>query len=110
MIDSQAMTVDLLPHKREQVVAELDRWLRMWSFTLCEAAVLVGMLEHISRYNLWGRAWFFALQNAIWTMTEHCRKQAVAIFSHSGKADYYHRALPLHLQHRLHGLCDKKLA
>jgi hypothetical protein len=110
LINSRTMTVDILPNKREQIVAELARWMTMKSFTLREAAVLVGSLEHISRYNLWGRVWFFALRNAIRHMTEQCRRKAVAIFSRSGKLAYYQRALPSHLQHRVRGLCEKELA
>lgn len=43
----------------------LVEWDSKRSFTLQEAAELCGVLESISRYNRWGRAWFFASQNAV---------------------------------------------
>jgi hypothetical protein len=64
-VDARRMVVGILPYKREQILDTLTCWKTKTEFTLKEVSSLHGTLESLSRYNRWGRAWFFALQNAI---------------------------------------------
>jgi len=64
-IETRRMVVALLVPKRQQIVALLKEWTIQPTFDLREASSLHGILESISRYSLWGRTWFFALQNCI---------------------------------------------
>lgn len=67
LVDSRAMTVGLLPTKREEAVRQLSNWLQKTEYTLREAATLNGMIESMARYNRWGRTYLTALQHEIRT-------------------------------------------
>jgi aminopeptidase C len=61
-INTRCLVVGILPQTRTN--ASHNHLLECY-FTLKEVSSLHGTLESLSRNNRWGRAWFFALQNAI---------------------------------------------
>lgn len=63
--DTRELSVGLSEDKRTRMVSDLADWFPLTKYTLIQASQLHGSLESISRYNQWGRAWFFALQNAL---------------------------------------------
>jgi hypothetical protein len=58
-INTRHLVVDILPHKREQMLDTLTGWKAKADFTLKEVSSLHGTLESLSQYNRWGRACFF---------------------------------------------------
>ena len=109
-IDTRALSVDLLEYKREQIVALLLKWLRYATFTLKEASQLHGLLESITRYNKWGRAWFFGLQNAIRHELRKRYHQLLRWYGRSGRAQRIRQDLPAALLERLSQLIAKDMA
>ena len=65
LFDSRTLTVGMLPHKREHLLALLVEWASRTKFTLLDIAALLGTLESHTRYARWARCWYFALQNAV---------------------------------------------
>jgi len=110
LINSRTMTVDILPYKRKIVVDLLESWLTLRTYSLREAAELIGMLESLSRYNVRGRTWFFALQNEMRDCIKARYHIAKRIFSRSDKPRKLWRDLPLPLRHRYINLCAKEEA
>ena len=110
LINSRTMSVDILPYKRDIVVALLAHWLTIRHYSLREAAELLGLLESLSRYNMWGRTWYFCLQNE---MREAIKKRyyvAKRVFDRSGKPRRFRAELPPGLQNRYIHLCSKEMA
>ena len=63
--NSRILTVGLLPYKREQLATLLVTWSAMVSFDLLELSILLGTIENHTKYALWARCWYFALQNSM---------------------------------------------
>jgi len=110
LINSRTMTVDILPYKRTIVVALLASWLTLKTYSLREAAELIGMLESLSRYNMWGRTWFFALQNEMRDCIVARYHIAKRMFRNSDKPRRLWRDLPATLRDRYVNLCSKEEA
>lgn len=110
LINSRSMDVDVLPHKREQAISDIELWLVMANFTLTDAAKLVGTIESFSRFSKWGRAWFYALQNAIRTVIKLRYNVASRMMRRSGKRQRYADALPSELRSRVDHLVGRDIA
>ena len=57
------MEVTIPDYKRDQVVELLATWTVRDSYTILEAAELLGQLNHLSEICRWARSRYFALQN-----------------------------------------------
>ena len=110
MLDTRALTVDILDYKRDQVIEQLVRWTMMVHFTLREAAQIVGMLESLSRYTRWGRAWFFAFQNLMRDIITDRYYVARRIVERSGKRRKYEAMLTGTMRRRVDNLLQKEIA
>ena len=108
--DSRTLDVDVLLYKRDQVIQELQLWLLKMSFTLRDAAQLAGLLESLSRYNKWLRAWFFALQNIIRTIIRQRYHIAKRVVERSGKRQKYEAMLSGTMRRRVEGLVARDIA
>ena len=63
-INSRTLQVSLPDYKREHLQALLDKWLQRKTYTLLDAAELLGLLNNLSSICRWMRPRYFALQNA----------------------------------------------
>jgi hypothetical protein len=88
----------------------LTGWKTKIEFTLKEVSSLHGTLESLSRYNRWGRAWFFALQNAIRSEVIKSYHVLKRWYDSSGRPARLRNALPPSLSDRLSSLVAKDKA
>ena len=65
IVDSRSMTVTLPDYKFDRTVALIDEWRHRGTFTILDAAILVGQLIHATECCRWGRPLFFNLQNTL---------------------------------------------
>jgi hypothetical protein len=109
-INSRALTVGLLDYKREQAQCLLTEWLDKSSCTLLEASQLQGILESLTRFTIWARPWFFALQNAI--RVELVKRYHIIARSYvrMGRAAKIAQVLPANLQHPFDNLVSRDKA
>ena len=110
IVETRAMVVDLPAYKREQAVTELTLFLAQGSFTLMDASVLCGLLESISKYNRWGRVWFFALQNEFRRILKAAYYIALRIWKRKGMDTQLAKKLPAYLFNRFKSLLDREFA
>jgi hypothetical protein len=110
-VNSRALTVGILFYKREQTVVILGSWLVRRSFTIRDAAELVGSLESISGYHRWGRTCFFTLQNILRSALRIRYHQTKGYYDrHPELATRIRKQLPASLLYRLAFLVDKSMA
>ena len=104
LFDSRALTVGMLPYKRDQLRDLLTSWVSRTSYELLDIASLLGILENHTRYARWARCWYFSLQNAARRALFQRHKIISRIYARSGKEEGFLRSLPKGLHHRLHNL------
>jgi hypothetical protein len=110
-VDSRAMTVTLLPHKRIETAEMITPWLTMKRFTLLQGAEICGKLEDASTCCRWIRPYFFAIQNTIRAALLTKGKRIRGYYKRMGvekiRAAY---ALPKHMERRLASLIARDMA
>jgi hypothetical protein len=110
-VDSRAMTVALMEHKRVETAEMMTPWLSMPLFTLLQGAEICGKLEDASNCCRWIRPYFFVVQNTIHAALldkgERIRGYYKRLGIEKAKAAY---ALPKHMEQRLAPLIARDMA
>jgi hypothetical protein len=111
MVDTRRMEVSIPMYKREQAIDLLATWLERATYTLLEAAELLGTLNNLSEICRWARPRYFALQQDV-RRTLRARYVALANWRlrHAAQIDSCQRELPESLLHRLEPLIGRKVA
>jgi hypothetical protein len=109
-VNSRSLEVQLLPHKKDRIIETLQRWLIKTSYNLADAAALVGTLESMSRYNLWGRVWFFNLHNAIRVGLPRQYHIWLCLHGKNKKTAWLRSQLPKQLWTRIKSIISKDMA
>ena len=109
-LDSRSMTVALPSYKVEQLIATLSEWTTMKDFLLIDAARLQGTLVSATRYNRWGRAWLFGIQNAFRRALRQRYYVVRRFYDRAGRLAHFSRQLPRNLQDRTEQLVSREQA
>jgi hypothetical protein len=109
-LDCRALTVGMTPEKRQQLIDMLADWLTRKKFTIREICSLHGMLESVTRYNKWGRAWYAALTNALRLALKQRYHVLKRWYDKQGRTAEFKAALPTSLEHRASAMVSKEMA
>ena len=109
MVNSRSLTVTLPDYKFDRIIAIIDQWLVRKSFTILDAASLVGQLIHASECCRWSRPVYFNLQNTLrrLILAEYSKVKSLA---KRRKLNLSHRDLPPSLAKRIQGLIARQIA
>ena len=108
--NSRTLSVGMLDYKREQLVALLQEWLSMPDFGLLDIAHPLGTLENHTRYAVWARCWYFALQNAARRILRTRYHAVKRKFDKKRKTIWCRNRLPQKIQHRVSTLVSRDQA
>lgn len=72
IIDTRAIEVSIPGYKWDQVVKLLATWTTRESYTILEAAELLGLPNNLSEICCWARPLYFALQNDVRQSLQSC--------------------------------------
>jgi hypothetical protein len=111
IVDTRRMEVSIPDYKRDQVVELLQLWLVRTSYTLLEAAELLGTLNNLSEICRWARPRFFALQQDVRRALQS-RYHALSNWRtrHASQISAWTKELPAALLHRLEPLIQREIA
>jgi hypothetical protein len=109
-IDTRRLTIGLLPYKRTRAIELLASWLQQKDFNLLEIAALHGVLESLTRFNRWGRSWFFALQNALRHELNRRYYIVKRIYEKKDNGEVLKHQLPTNLHHRIQSIIAQEKA
>jgi hypothetical protein len=111
IVNTRRMEVSLPDYKREQIVELLAEWTHRVSYTLLEAAELLGTLNNLSEICRWARPRFFALQQDVRRALQS-RYHALSNWRkrHASQIKAWTKELPAELIHRLEPLVQREIA
>jgi hypothetical protein len=106
--NTRTMQVGMLPAKRLLLIEALTDWTKPGrSFTLVEAATLLGQLENHTRYVRWAKSWMAVLYNEFRLLMTRTYFVVRRRWSNNPRLDKHYaamaQALPQHLKFRLNG-------
>jgi hypothetical protein len=106
--NTRTMQVGMLPAKRLLLIEALTDWTKPGkTFTLVEAATLLGQLENHTRYVRWAKSWMAVLYNEFRQLMERTYFVVKRRWSNNPRLEKHYaamaRALPQHLKFRLNG-------
>ncbi|MGL5812230.1 MAG: hypothetical protein ACRCYW_02690, partial [Aeromonas sp.] len=108
--DSRSLSVGMLPHKRDQLLELLRRWVALSSFDLPALAHLLGVLENHTKFARWARCWYFALQNHSRRILHAWYHIVERRYTREAREVILIRQLPVSLLHRLSSLIARDKA
>jgi hypothetical protein len=111
IVDTRRMEVSIPDYKQDQVVELLATWTTKESYTLLEAAELLGLLNNLSEICRWARPRYYALQSAmrLALQSRYCALRGWRS-RHADRIAGWKRELPGALAVRLDPLIQREMA
>lgn len=113
--DTRTMQVGMLPAKREMLITLVREWVAPGkTFSILEAAILLGQLENHTRFVRWAKIWMAPLYNAFRSLFHRCYHAMRRRWNDDPDLSAHYaamvRELPDNLSYRLHNCIAKDQA